>query len=197
MTFKKPSFIVIEGLDGSGKSTISELLVQSIDNSILYKTPPHEYKTIREYVDNSGNKYSELYYYLSGVFYASTQIQKFLKEGKTVVCDRYYYTTFTAYSYLLESTFIDFWKNINLIISKLEQPDYSFILTVQNKEIREERLNRRAKLSRDDKESLDDAIINRTLIAYQKFDDLIEIDTSYLTPEQVVDVIKNYISKAT
>lgn len=127
------------------------------------------------------------------MFFAFTQIQYLLEEGKNVVCDRYYYTTITAYPHLLESTSLNFWENIDMLINKLKQPDFSFFLTVQDKQIRKERLAKRDTLSNDDIESLDDDIIARTLLAYRKFNDLIEIDTSHLTPGEVVDRIYNYI----
>lgn len=38
------TFIVLEGLDGSKKSTVAQLLSQSLNNAILYKTPPEEYQ---------------------------------------------------------------------------------------------------------------------------------------------------------
>ena len=67
-------FIVLEGLDATGKSEIGRLLSQRL-GATLYITPPTEYRSIRPDVDDSSRQ-TQFYYYLSGVHYASKIVAK-------------------------------------------------------------------------------------------------------------------------
>jgi dTMP kinase len=95
----KGKFIVIDGNDGTGKSTQSELLIKTL------KTEGYEVETIHfpQYGNKSAGaveeylsgKYGRLNPYAASIFYAidrfdaSATITDWLKEGKVVVCDRY------------------------------------------------------------------------------------------------------------
>ncbi len=95
-------FIVIEGLDGSGKSTQSKLLTQYLRKE-GYKVekidfPQHGEKSaglVDEYLNGKYGSSEEVGPYRASVFYAcdrydaSFKIRKWLKEGKIVVSDRY------------------------------------------------------------------------------------------------------------
>ena len=185
-------FVVIEGLDGSGKSTVSQMLAKSL-KAKLYKTPPEEYEPIRAYVDSSSNRYAEMYYYLSSVFYASVQIKQMIDEGESVICDRYYHTTLAAYADLLESACVDLWNNLDQFLNGILQPDLVFFLDVTLEEERERRLLGRGNMSQNDRRSIEDTECRSRMIStYEKFD-LIKIDTSYLSEQDVVEKIRNYI----
>ncbi len=101
---KKPSkplgkLIVIDGIDGSGKSTQRKLLQQELELN-GFKTesihfPRHGQPTaflVDEYLKG---KYGEVNAYAASIFYAvdrfdaSAQIKKWLLEGKIVLSDRY------------------------------------------------------------------------------------------------------------
>lgn len=179
-------FIVIEGLDGSGKSTVAQGLAKTL-NGVYYKTPPKEYLTIRSQVDNCGNRDAQLYYYLSSVFFASTQIQQLLNQGKIVVCDRYYHTTIITYKDVLEDTFPDIKDNLFNLIKRFQAPNFVFLLTA-SKEVRAKRMQKRQLISADDLESLDDEIIEQTIFNYRKFN-VIEILTDNLSEEVVISKI--------
>lgn len=182
-------FIVIEGMDGCGKSTITKLLANKI-NAIVYKTPPSELTSIRKHIDGCNEQYSKFFYYMACNFYASTQIQKNLGLGKSVVCDRYYYTTVSAYYDVLESLKLDFWKSIKVLTSKFFKPDFAFFLDISEEE-RKKRIMEREDVSLDDLESMDSSISHKNLEIYKKMD-LITIDTNNLSTDQVVDMIIRY-----
>jgi thymidylate kinase len=119
---EKSIFIVIEGLDGSGKSTICEKLGHKL-NCTIYKTPSFPYSKIRSEVDSTADAAARFFFYLSSVFYASTEISALLKKN-SVVCDRYLYSTI-CYHAILNPSFSKFaigdWNIL--------RPDFTFFLS--------------------------------------------------------------------
>lgn len=95
-------FIVFEGLDGSGKSTQSNLLVEHLEKE-GYKVekidfPQYGTKSaglVENYLKGKYGSAKEVGPYRASIFYAcdrydaSFAIRKWLKEGKIVVSDRY------------------------------------------------------------------------------------------------------------
>ncbi|MEI6304641.1 MAG: deoxynucleoside kinase [Candidatus Taylorbacteria bacterium] len=86
-------FIVIEGADGTGKSTLCPLL-SDIIGAVSCKTPPDHYEKSRKLIDKSASPAEKYAYYKTGVIETSKYIRKLLAEGKHVVVDRYWLTTF-------------------------------------------------------------------------------------------------------
>lgn len=99
----KGKLIVFEGADGSGKATQARLLLQFLKD----KQIPTEFisfprykeslwgRMVRRYLDGEFGEVGQVDPYLASVLYAgdrmsaSTQIGKWLDEGKIVICDRY------------------------------------------------------------------------------------------------------------
>jgi dTMP kinase len=95
-------FIVFEGLDGSGKSTQSKLLVNYFKKegckTIKIDFPQYGTKAaglVEEYLNGKYGSSEEVGPYRASIFYAcdrydaSFKIKKWLKEGRIVVSDRY------------------------------------------------------------------------------------------------------------
>jgi len=176
-------FIVLEGLDGAGKSEVSKLLASSID-ACIYRTPPAEYKQIRSLVDSAGCKRAQFHYYISGVFYASAKIKELVSQGHSVICDRYYYSTLSYFSDLPESKSID--------TSNFLQPDFSFFLDVTDDAVREARVLGRAPAGWAEEMCSKNDERLRIISSYQRFN-LIQIETSKLTIAEVVGEIRGHI----
>lgn len=98
----KNHFIVIEGVDGSGKTEQFKLLVKRLKkNGIKVETtdfPQYEKESsffIREYLDGKYGGWKEVGPYRASVFYAmdrfdiGPQIKQWLAKGKWVVSNRY------------------------------------------------------------------------------------------------------------
>lgn len=99
MTTQKGIFVVIEGVDGIGKSTQCRMLADRYPNSYLLSSPDrtlHTGKLINQYLKKEitlSPKTAQL------LFAANRQEQQAiirakLDEGKMVICDRYIYSAF-------------------------------------------------------------------------------------------------------
>ena len=86
-------FIVIEGLDGTGKSTVAKALAQSLDGTAL-STPLDKFKPVRESLEGMyrGDALSRQLFYASTVLNATNEIKHLIRETP-VVLDRYWLST--------------------------------------------------------------------------------------------------------
>lgn len=85
-------FIVLEGIDGSGKSDLTELLADKL-GGVAYATPPEKYKELRKKVDTGSSIQKHYEFYKDAVIEASAEISDILAKGQIVVCDRYWLST--------------------------------------------------------------------------------------------------------
>lgn len=99
---KKGKFIVIDGTDGSGKATQTDLLVKKIKKSgqkvEVFDFPQYGKKSaglVEEYLNGKYGSAQEVGPYRASIFYAcdrydaSFKIRKYLKEGRVVISNRY------------------------------------------------------------------------------------------------------------
>lgn len=91
-------FIVIEGADGAGTTTQSEKLAEQLDNSYLTAEPSSNDigQKITEMISEGG--YSPeavaLTFTADRLTHLEEEVIPKLKEGRIVVCDRYYHSSF-------------------------------------------------------------------------------------------------------
>jgi thymidylate kinase len=172
--------IAIEGLDGTGKSTVARLLAHRI-GAALYTTPPPEFTAIREVLDATECLTARFFYYLSSVCYAAADALK-VRDASHVVFDRYAFSTMACHRAL--------GVNIDVELNTLgiPNPDFTFLLTITSEEERLRRIRARGLTSKSD--VLVEALELRTkmLKEFRRFG-LQEIDTTNVTAEQVVDTI--------
>ena len=97
-------FIVLEGLDGSGKSTQAKNIVECIRENcpgrkiILTREPGgtfmHVSESIREILlKNDMNDYTRALLYAASRYEHQLQIKKWIEHGFIVICDRYIYSS--------------------------------------------------------------------------------------------------------
>ncbi|MEK7478263.1 MAG: AAA family ATPase [Patescibacteria group bacterium] len=175
---KQPSFIVLEGLNGVGKTTISKLLVERL-NGIYITTPSSIFQTGRVLVDKSADPIARFLFYLAGVYQTSIEIAEIIGSGQTIVCDRYYHST--VCSNRAAGLDVEIPQFVNLI-----QPDFTFLVTCEQN-IRLSRLSKRGMGINDIRERKDD-IEQRTVEEFRKFR-LIEVDNTISSPIVAVEAI--------
>ncbi|MCA9716701.1 MAG: AAA family ATPase [Myxococcales bacterium] len=99
---KTPCFIVIEGLDGCGKSTLTRLLAQRLHAEAL-ATPlasfPAEARRAAERMCHD-DPLARMLFYASTVAAASTRTRELLASGQSVVMDRYWLSTLTYHRFM-------------------------------------------------------------------------------------------------
>jgi thymidylate kinase len=157
--------IVIEGLDGVGKSTIVKLLAKKL-NGIDIQTPPKNMRNFRNYFDEKGGD-ERLGYYMVGNFLAGEEMRKFCDDNndnakdKFIICDRYYAST---RSYILG-------KNLDLdstssndslfeFPKELYKPNFMFLLVLKDENVRIERIKKR-KLNENVDETKEEEILRK------------------------------------
>lgn len=143
------SFIVIEGLDGSGKSTQLKLLKQYLsDNNIDYKYlhfPRVEGgifgDLVAKFLRGDLGKIGEVDPYLVGLIYAGdrddakAEVQSWINDGKLVIIDRYIYSNMAFQGAKVEGEkgkdeLRDWLRNLEYEHYKIPQPDLSVFLDV-------------------------------------------------------------------
>jgi len=95
------NFIVVEGIDGSGTTTLSSRLEERIENSVWTNEPSNGYygKMLRDSLsdeDSPNGGLSDFFMFLAD---RDHHLREFivpkLEEGKTVICDRFHASTLT------------------------------------------------------------------------------------------------------
>jgi dTMP kinase len=139
-------FIVFEGIDNSGKSTQSKLLVKHLKKE-GYKVeiidfPQYGKKSaglIEEYLSGKYGSADEVSPYIASIFYAcdrydaSFKIRKWLEKGKVVIADRYIGSNIGHQGGKIKNKkerlkFIKWIYNLEYNIFKIPKPDITFIL---------------------------------------------------------------------
>ncbi len=153
--------IVVEGLDGTGKSTCSKALAARL-GAEWTTTPGAEVRAIREQVDDSlgTSRLARQLAYASFVAAESTRIAAKLASGRDVVVDRYWATT-VAYAGL-DPDYVD----LTAVESRLVPADVTWFLTLDEAE-RQRRLRARG-MSAADEETLDTARRRRLTELYRE-----------------------------
>jgi dTMP kinase len=93
-------FITFEGIDGSGKSTISRLVYKELKlkgfDVVLTYEPTNSWigKQVKKCIKSNSDPFVTTFVFIADRIQHSKQIQKLLDEDKIVLCDRYIDSTY-------------------------------------------------------------------------------------------------------
>lgn len=190
MSSRSNLFIVIEGIDGTGKSSVAprvaSLLASRGIEAVSCSTPMGIFESLRASFDVSSDSVAHYFYYLASVLHASAHIRELLAD-KSVVCDRYIYST-QAYHAVRGVEVLD----IDGLGIKL--PDAAFFLTATD-DIRRTRLLARAKTQPWDIESSVPGSPFASIEAHLAELGLVEIETSEKSVDEVAEEIVNRVEQ--
>ncbi|XP_060085838.1 UMP-CMP kinase 2, mitochondrial-like [Ylistrum balloti] len=191
----KHPFIVVEGMDATGKTTLTKILGDRLSAVRLY-TPPPPIEELRKVFDRLPELVRRAYYSI-GNYIVAMEISKECKEH-AVIMDRYWHST-AAYGIANESSTGDQPERGHPVYqwpTDLLKPTAGLFLTV-GEEIRKQRLQGRGIEKTFEEQSLDkDQLFRQRLCdSYRRMENpsLIEVDAS----GTVEDVVKSAIEKLT
>jgi len=164
---RKGKFIVFEGADGSGKSTQAKLFFDYLKNppaggktipAVLTSFPRYESawgKMVRRYLNGEFGGINEVGPYVASMLYAGDrllakdEIEKWINEGKTVVCDRYVASNIAHQAAKLKVKseklkFIDWLENLEFRENRIPKPDLVVLMTIPQ-EVAQKFMSRRVR----------------------------------------------------
>ena len=190
-------FVVIEGLDAVGKSTLSCKLANRL-GAELVECPPRLMAPellaadLRNHFDRRAAEQRRAYYRAANL--VASEIGEIALQEKHVVMDRYWPSTVAFATLDAESRGYEKWQGF--YPPELREPDAVFLLTV-DEENRLKRMQERGEPVSIEERSLDEDVANRNkiLCAYRKFNPF-EIDTSKREADEVLEVVLNALRSA-
>ena len=187
----KKKFISLEGVNGTGKTSICDIF-KNKPNFISLKSPPPPFDKIKQKVLDNISPNSRLFYFLASNIEISNIIKNNI-DNYNVILDRYLFSTL-AYHMSLEKIHIRNLEDIIIFIKKyLMFPDVIVFLKVNRKE----QLKRckykndyelQKKIYLNDKFQI--SLLNNYKLLFEHFScNVITIDTSSKTIKEVAEEI--------
>jgi len=174
--------ISIEGIDGSGKTSLVERIKSKLNRGIIYTKEPTDYDTgitVKKFLNSEIDPLSLAFLFMADHSeHISRLIRPSLDQGKTVVVDRYIDSRYAYQGVTLQKYFSDpirWLKNLHSPFSI--KPDYTILLAV-DLDIAIERIKQR-----EQKIMAKDDVIHSDVfkpITFEKRDFLEKVQDNYL-----------------
>ena len=200
-------FIVLEGVDGSGKSTQAKNIVEYIRENypnrkiVLTREPGgtfmHVSESIREILlKNDMDDYTRALLYAASRYEHQLQIKKWIENGFIVICDRYIYSSLAYQSN--DKLSIEEIMQINRY-NDIIKPDYILFFRINMDTYRRRKEARSKERELDSIETKPDEFFLKTITNYGKaleceWSKIIEIDANK-SLEEVTSETLNIIDK--
>jgi thymidylate kinase len=187
---KNYHFIVIEGLDGVGKSTTSEHLVEMLQG-FSFHTPDSRLNEIRGIFDNSSITTRTAFY--NAANHLASEGIKIQLCHSSVVLDRYYGSTLAAaYSHNLFQR-AELNSKAKSFSENLMQPDITIHLKIDEK-VRVARINNRGKdFNRDERKLIEDREFRTRYLEALDIVSDISIDITDKRSDEIAALIVEYL----
>ena len=219
---KQGIFIVIEGTDGSGKSTQIELIKKRLTSQKIDYTYIHfpRYSNdssffVREYLAGKYGSATDVGPYTGSIFYAldryqaATEIKQAMNEGKVVLCDRFVASNMahqgSKFSTAEERRGYYIWlDNFEFQLLQIPRPDINFVLS-NSFEIIKKRLENKDSSSTHIKKDIHETDYEHIQKSIELYDELTELfpkdfyrvdcsrDGMTLSPDSINNILWNRI----
>ena len=133
-------FITFEGIDGSGKSTISKLVYEKLrkmDYEVILTYEPTDTwigKQVQKCIETGADPFVTALTFTADRFEHVKQIQKWLDEKKIVICDRYAESTYAYQGAQLQEFIKEPIKWLkDLALNRIPVPDRTYIFLIEPK----------------------------------------------------------------
>ena len=206
MNMNRGCFIVFEGCDGSGKTTVSQGVYQNLiakGYPVIYTREPGGIdiaEQIRKVILDPKN--TEMDSRTEALLYAASRrqhlVQKVLpalNEHKIVICDRFLFSSL-AYQGYARNIGVDEVLKINEFAIEGHMPDTTIFLDVLP-EVGLSRISTRTFKDRLDQENIDfhQRVFDGYMLVNERFgQDVVKFDANR-TPEEIINEITAYIEK--
>jgi dTMP kinase len=141
---QKGTFVVFEGIDGSGKSTVARLVYEALsaemrERVVLTAEPTDSFigKAVRQANECRADELAEALLFVADRAEHTRQIRSWLSQGMVVLSDRYYASTIAYQGALLKDRMggakraVEWLKAMNEPV--IVRPDLTLLLTVSVK----------------------------------------------------------------
>jgi dTMP kinase len=145
-------FVTFEGIDGSGKSTISKLVTKKLQNdgyATIWTYEPTDStigKYVQECIKTQSDPFITSFTFIADRILHCKKIQQWMDDGKIVLCDRYAESTYAYQAAQLKSELTDpiHWLQ-ELSKDRILLPDRTYLFVI-NPEVSLARIQQRTKL---------------------------------------------------
>jgi dTMP kinase len=133
-------FFTFEGIDGSGKSTISKLVYNQLKSKgydvVLTYEPTDTWigKRVQQCIETNSDPFITAFTFIADRIEHGKQIRKWLDGGKIVLCDRYSESTYAYQGAQLQDTMKNPIKWLKeLSDGRVPTPDRTFVFVIDPK----------------------------------------------------------------
>ncbi len=133
-------FVTFEGIDGSGKSTISKLVSEKLRSAgydVIWTFEPTDStvgKYVQECIRSQSDPFVTSFTFIADRIQHCKKIQQWVDEGKIVLCDRYAESTYAYQSAQLEDQVKNPLKWLQeLSTGRILVPDRTFLFVIDPK----------------------------------------------------------------
>ncbi len=188
----KPIFLVLEGLDGTGKSSVGRILADKFNFEFidsLLEPFNKRYKEFHQTLDS----YSFYIFMLAHLNYTSNKVKELMDTGRGVVISRYYPTTicYAVANATIKETSFPSGNGIDPLALGLVRPTHMFYLYADENE-RKRRLGLNNPANYGDNLTLNVNYRNILDKEFSKFP-MVKIDTTSIDCIQVANKISDTI----
>ena len=201
-------FVALEGIDGSGKTTVANLLKSRNRGSLMLRTPGHTLTQVRDLVlnpDYNLDHDARLMFFLAEMVDLGKHVIEPNRHNSLVITDRFFLSTY-VYQVMMRIHDLDVHK-VNLFLdifnTLLPDIDHTFILTVDIETAQNRAKGHHAEFSKKDVfEAADTQAWERRKSYYdtakdspiaRKLGQVTYIDTAYITALEVVEEIERVL----